>query len=328
MGLKAEPDFQLTLGDEDVTARVRDRLLSLTVTDNSGEESDTLEVRLDDRDNAIETARRGAVLSLSIGYEGDGLFHMGKFTVDEVTVEGPPDVLIIQAKAADMREGFKAQRTRSFTATTIGAIVADIASDHRLTPAVAAELASVVIVHRDQTNESDLHFLTRLGRDFGAVAAPKDGKLVFAPIGTGLSVSGAAMDVVTLDRRDLTRWSGKEADRNSQGSVKARWRDHRAARTEYATAGSGDPVKTLRPTYRDEATARAAAEAALGRADRDRAEVELILPGRAVIVAQTPIEVTGLRPELSGRWIAKTVTHTLAFEGAGFTTTVTGSRAA
>lgn len=326
MGLKARPDFKLTIGESDLTATFRDRLLTITVVDNSGEESDTLEIVLDDRDNVIESPRRGVVLGVSLGYVGDGLYYIGRFTVDETEPSGPPDLLIVRAKAADMREGLKVQRSRAYDDTTIGAIVADIAAEHDLTPAVSAELASVVIVHRDQTNESDLHFLTRLGRDYGAVAAPKDGRLVFAPQGTGLSASGQELDTVALGRRDLTSWRGVSADRDNQGSVRARYRDLRAARTRYATAGSGSPVKTLRHTFRDEASAKAAAQAELARTGRASNGVELVMPGRPAIVAQTPIEVSGLRAELSGRWIATTVQHALDFDSAGFVTTVTGSR--
>ena len=327
MGLKARPDFRIAIGDQDLTARVRDRMSSLAVTDNSGEESDQLEIVLDDRGNAIESPRRGAVLSVSIGYVGDGLYHMGRFTVDEVEPQGPPDLLIIRAKAADMREGFKAQRSRAFRQTTIGAIVAGIAAEHGLTAATAPALAGIAIPHRDQSNESDLHFLTRLGRDFGAVAAPKDGKLLFVPVSTGVTASGASLDVVTLARADLTRWRGISADRESQGAVRARYRDAGAGRTRFATAGSGQPVKTLRSLYRDQATAKAAAEADLMRAKGASNGVELTLPGRPSILAQTPIEISGLRADLSGRWIARTVQHVIDFGGDGFNTTITAAKA-
>ena len=232
----------------------------------------------------------------------------------------------IRAKAADMREGLKAQRSRAFRATTIGAIVASIAAEQGLTPATAPALAAVVIAHRDQANESDMHFLTRLARDYGAVAAPKDGRLLFVPSAAGAAASGRALDVVSLARTDLTSWRGIAADRDSQGAVRARYRDAQAGRTRFATAGGGQPVKTLRGLHRDQATARAAAEAELARTNRASSGVELTLPGRPSILAQTPIEVAGLRPDLSGRWVATTVQHALDFASAGFLTTITGSR--
>lgn len=322
MGLR--PDFRLTLGDQDLTAKIAARLLTLNVRDNSGDEADELELTLDDRDNAIEAPRRGVVLSLSLGWAGELLTPIGAFTVDECEPSGPPDLLTIRAKAADMREGAKAQRSRSFRDTTIGAIVSRIATENGLTPAVAEPLASIQIGHRDQANESDLHFLTRLGRDYGAVAAPKDGRLVFAPAGTGLSASGQTLEAVVLDRTrgDLLSWRGLSADRSSHGSVRARWRDAGAARTRRVTAGSGDPSKTLSRIYPNEAAARAAAEAELARLGRAGNGVSLTLPGRAEIFAQTPVETRGLRPELTGRWIAETVEHAVDWSTSAFVTTV------
>lgn len=326
MGLK--PDFRLVVGDADYTARIRSRLMSITVTDNDGETADSLTLTLDDADNAIEAPRNGAVLSVSLGYAGEMLFHLGQFTVDECEPEGPPDILTVRASSADMRASLKAQKSRSFRDATIGVTVARIATDNGLEAVCAPDLAARTIAHIDQGNESDMHFLTRLGRNHGAVAAAKDGKLLFAPAATGVSASGKPLDVVTLDRAkgDLIRWRALSADRDATGTVRARWRDTASARTRYARAGSGDPVKTLRNTYPTQAAAKAAAEAELAKAGRAQNGIELEIIGRAEILAQTPINVIGLRPELSGQWITETAEHTADFTGAGFTTRITTRR--
>lgn len=328
MGLKAEPDFSLTIGGADATDRIRDRLLSLTVTDNSGEEADEIEITLDDRDNAIETPRRGVDIDVSLGWAGEELIPIGRFTVDEVEPSGPPDQLVIRGKAADMRASFKAPKTRAWRETTIQAIVSRIASEHGLQPAVAQALGGQAIAHRDQSNESDLHFLTRLGRDYGAVAAPKNGRLVFAPAGEGTSASGQALPSVALARNELISWRGVAADRESVGKVRARYRDQAAARTRYAEAGDGEPVRTLRHLHRDQAAAQAAAQAELSRTQRAENGIELTLPGRAELAAQVPMTVSGLRPEMSGAWIASRVEHRMDFASGGFTTVVTGEKPA
>lgn len=328
MGLKVTPDCAIVAGGSDVSARLRDRLIAITVTDNSGEEADTLEIELDDRGYEIEAPRRGVTLGVSLGYRGDPLLYIGSFVVDEVEPAGPPDRLIIRAKSADMRDSLKAARSRAWRDTTVGEIVSSIAAEHGLSPAVAAQLAATAVAHRDQTNESDLHFLTRLGRDFGAVAAAKDGRLVFAPAGAGQSASGQALPTVTLDRADLLEWRGLQEDRDDAGKVRARWRDMGAARTRYAEAGSGEPVKTLRQTYPDQGAAQAAADAEYQRLTRGEAGIELRVRGRPELLAQTPFEVTGLRPELNGRWIAETVEHVQDYGYGGFTTRLTGARPA
>lgn len=325
MGLRVEPACLLEIGGQDVTARFTPRLLSITVTDNSGEAADEVEIELDDRGYVLEEPRRGAALTVHLGWVGEPLHPAGRFVVDESWPEGPPDILKIKGKAADMRGGLKATRSRAWRETTVGEIVKTIAGEHELTPAVSAELAGVAITHRDQAGESDLNFLTRLGRDLGAVAAPKGGALVFAPAASAASPTGKRLSTVTLDRMDLTSWRGVGADRSAYGTVKARYPNRATGRNAFAVAGSGDPSRTLRNTYPDQAAALAAAEAELARLGREEGGVELTLPGRAEIAAQTPIVLTGLRPSLSRRWIATTVVHRLDWASGGFTTTVTAN---
>lgn len=321
----AEPACLIEMDGRDVTALMRDRLLSITVTDNDGEQADEVEIELDDRGYAVPEPPRGAIMTVALGYVGAPLWPVGRFTVDEAWPEGPPDRLLVKGKAADMRQGLKAARRRAWRDTTVGGIVEAIAAEHGLDPAVAPDLAARPVAHLDQAGESDLHFLTRLGRDHGATAAPKGGALVFAPGASGLSATGKALEAITLDRRDLIDWKGVSADREGYGTVRARYRDLGSARTVYATAGGGDPVRTLRNTYADEAAAKAAAEAELSRLGRAAGGVELTLPGLPALMAQTPIILTGLRPSLSRRWIATTVTHRLDWSSGGFVTTVAAS---
>lgn len=315
----------IQVGGRDITALVQDRLTTITVTDNSGDQSDEIEIELDDRGYAIEEPPHGAELTVALGYVGSGLHPVGRFTVDETWPEGPPDVLKIKGKAADMRAGLKAAKSRAWRETTVGDIVATIAGENGLEPAVSDDLAAIPVQHRDQAGESDLHFLTRLGREHDAVAAPKGGKLVFAVPASGQSASGQALDEIVLDRKDLTNWRGVSADRDSYGTVRARYRLVGENRTAYASAGSGDPTRTLRTTYPDEAAAKSAAEAELARLGRTTGGVELTMPGRPDIAAQQPIRLTGLRPSLSRRWIATTVVHRLDWTSGGFVTTVTAT---
>ena len=48
------PDFEVWAAGVNITSQVKDRLISLTVTDEAGFKSDAVEIALDDRDNAIE----------------------------------------------------------------------------------------------------------------------------------------------------------------------------------------------------------------------------------------------------------------------------------
>ena len=60
-------------------------------------------VRIDDRDSAVSLPSRGASIEVFLGYNGSALNRLGRYTVDEVELSGPPDTLVIRGKASDMR---------------------------------------------------------------------------------------------------------------------------------------------------------------------------------------------------------------------------------
>lgn len=321
MGLSLhQPAFTLTVAGEDRTGVIAGRLQALKVTDTIHHKGDELTLTIDDADNAVATPAHGAVISLSIGYVDGELVDQGQFTVDETEPSGPPDVLEVRAKSADMRASLKAQKSRAWRATTVGAIVRQVAGEHGLTPQVGDALGGVAVAHRDQAGESDLHFLTRLGRENDAVAAPKAGKLVFAPKGQAVSASGKPLDPLVLDRTDLTSWKAVSADRQKHGRVRARHRDAAGAADVYEEAGDADPTLTLRHLHPDAATARQAAHATHSRLKRQAHGVELELPGRPDAFAGRPMQLTGLRDGLSGVWIISKAEHEIDFRGAGYVT--------
>lgn len=317
------PDWRLLADSVDVTARLRDRLIRLTVTDEAGLESDALEIELDNRDGAIAVPRAGAALSLSLGWRGRGLHPMGLFVVDEIRSTSPPRTMTVAAKAADVRASYKAPRTKSWHDTTLGHIVTEIAGRHGLAPAVAAELAAVRIMHLDQTAESDMALLTRLARQYDAVAKPTNGRLVFAPRGTATSVGGRPLPSVTMSLADgLSSWSATLSDRGRHGSVTAHWHDAGAADRRRVTVGDGDPPLVLPHAYPSEVEARAAATAKLQALSRGTAKLSLSCPGRPELAAETRLTLTGLDEAADGVWTVTKVEHTLS--AAGLVTRVEG----
>lgn len=94
--------FQIIANARDITDLLKDRLISLQLTDRSGLQSEECEIRLDDRDDRIAFPRKCVLLRISLGWEGQGLSFMGAYTVDEIEFSGPPRTLTIRGKPADM----------------------------------------------------------------------------------------------------------------------------------------------------------------------------------------------------------------------------------
>ena len=315
-----KPVFSIVAnGRQDATDRIRQRLLSLTVTDEAGRQSDTAEIRLDDRDGVIELQPTGAELEISLGFDGGKETVTGRYTVDEIELEGPPDSMTIRARGADMRSNLKAQRTRSWDDVSIGDLVASIAADHGLEPRVGRPFRAVRISHLDQTDESDMHLLTRLARDYDAVAKPARGRLLFVSRGEAESATGKSMPTIRIRPEDAGKWRVTLADRREYRSVRAHWRESRDAMRMRETAGSGEPSFTLRRLYPTAGEARAAARAKLAALKRGTARLSVTLvPGNPLAAAESQLELTGFRTGVDGLWACRTVRHVL--DGGGYST--------
>lgn len=318
------PDFRITLEGKDLTSTIEPRLLGLTVTECRQDEADTLDLTLDDHDNHLAIPQRGAVLEVSIGWLGSPLTSKGKFTVNEVEHAGAPDTITIRARSASMTKGMGERQEKSWHKQTIGAIVAAIAGKYSLKPAVGAALGKIQIPHIDQTNESDMSFLTRLAKRYDAVMTVKNGSLLFMPIGEGRTASGQQLQVLAIARSDGDQHRYHIAERENYAGVKARYYtgNKQATKDEIVGGESEKNLKVLPEVYPTQAEAKAAAEAEYKRTQRSQATMDYTLAlGRAEIFPELPVTVSGFKPEIDATaWLVKRVRHSIG-EG-GFTSSL------
>lgn len=315
MNAYPKPSYRITLDGTDITPRINGRLISLTLREQRGLEADQLDITLADHDGQLAIPPRGVKLQLAFGWQDEGLIDKGSFTVDEVQHTGTPDQLTIRARSADMRGQLPGKRTQSWHDVTLGEIVTTIAGRNRLEPVVAAALNGIRIGHIDQTDESDLNFLTRLGERYDAIAAIKAGRMLFTVAGQGLTASGRAMPAITLTRRDGDQHRYSVTNRDAYSGVKAYWNDTRGAERQTVLAGTEENTKQLRPTYATEDDARAEWQ----RIQRGLAEFELTLArGRADLLPETPLTLAGFKPQIDATaWLVSEVTHSLNDGGFG-----------
>lgn len=317
----AGQDLRGTLYDEaaalmDITAKVRPRLVSLTLSEKRGGEADQLDIVLDDTDGLLALPAIGAVLKLQLGWKQGsdvtaGLVDKGSFTVDEVQHAGPPDQVTIRARSADFTGALKVRREQSWHGTTLGAIVTDIAGRQKLTARCAPSLAGIAVEGQHQSRESDMALLRRLGREHDAVATIKGGALILAPIGADNTASGKALPALSLTRRAGDTHTYRVAKREAAEGVSAGWHDRKGARRQFVTIGEANEAKKLSRTYATEADARAAVQAAKARADRDPVSLDWTLAlGRADIYPGRKARVSGFKGAIDAvEWTLTEVTH-------------------
>ncbi len=333
------PAFRLELGERDLTEDLRPRLVALTVTEARGEEADQLDLTLSDHDGRLALPVRGGLITLALGWKGRALVNKGRFKIDEVEHTGAPDVVTIRARSADFTDALRVRRERSWSETTLGQVIGDLAAGNGLEARISSDLAGRAVPHLAQSRESDANLLTRLGRQYDAAATVKAGRLIFVPVGAGETARGQALPGLTLTRRDGDRHSYKAVDREAYAGVSASYHDvargHRGTVQIPASSGSrsdsaadGDQaeeageMKRLRRTFASEADARTHAEAEVTRLARGAAEMSLSLAlGRPELYPEQRVQVLGIKPEIdAARWLIKSAAHTLSGQGEGLTT--------
>lgn len=308
------PTYRLTVAGQDITPKFNARLERLSLTEGRQNQADQLDITLLDHDGLLAIPRKEAEIALQLGWVGQPLVDKGLFVVDEVEHSGTPDKVTIRARAADMGSQLRARQETSWHGTSLGAIVGVLAGRNQLTHKVDPRLAAIAVQHLDQTNESDMHFLTRLARLYDAVATVKKKHLLFMPINGTQNSQGQGLPTIHITRQsgDQHRWASSERD--AFDGVRAYWSDNVGGKRKEVYAGKKDGrLKTLKETYASEADALEAAKAERQRIARGMATLDLTLAtGNPELMAQSPVTVQGFKPEIDGQdWLVAEVTHTL-----------------
>ena len=310
----------------DISALVNERLVSLEVTDEAGIVSDGFELVLDDRDFAVAIPLTGATLSIALGYVGEAMVPMGVYSVDEIESGGRANKMTLRGKSADMSASMKSQRKQSWHKTTLGKVLSEIAARNKLKEAFADEYKKIAIDHLDQSYESDIALLTRLAEQYGAVGKPSGGYLVFVKRGASVNAKGEPLPVVSVDLSadGFSSWSCSEQERSYYGSVRAYWNDKRNPKKDNSvTVGKAEPLKLIKTPFKDQASAKAAAQAELERGALGRYSLNVSMLGNPLIVAESTINVTGIKPECCGEWVVTSVRHSVP---GAYTTSFTACR--
>lgn len=332
------PAFNVLMGGKALTV-LDEKLISLELTDNRGFNADELTISVDDSQGDIELPPRGAELSVSLGWQGEPLIYKGIYVVDEVSHSGPPDRIDITARSADFRDEFNVKREVSWHDVTVERVVSAIAHRYKLKPIISEQLMSAEIDHADQTQESDMSFLTRMADILGAIATVKNGCLLFILPGGGVSANGKALPEFAITRSSGDRHSFRIADRDAYTGVQAYWLDLDFGKKKKVTvrkrkkttekkprsssregdyiAGEDGNVFVLRTTYSSEIAAQRAAAAKWQQLQRGAAEFNLTLAyGRADLYPEMHGTVTGFKEAIDNQdWIIAKATHSIDDNG-------------
>ena len=278
---------------------------------------------INDRDSAVSLPSRGASIEVFLGYSDTALTRLGRYTVDEVELSGPPDTLVIRGKASDMRGSGKTTRSGSWENVSLTSIVNDVAARNGWQPVCPV---ATVVPRADQLNESDFNFITRLARQYDCTAKVADGKLLILQRQAGQSASGKVLGAITLTRSDVSRWQFRLADRSTHKAVSTQHQDKKTGKLAIITLDNDQvpdglpPLHTDRHIYPNKSAAEQAAKARLSAFNRSTAAVRLEMPGRTDLFAERSINAQGFKSGLDGEYLVDSVEQ--VFTQSGWTTTV------
>lgn len=303
------PAFKILAGGIDVTGGINDRLVELVVVDHDGNKADEVTIILDDRDFALAVPKKGKLLGVWLGYLETGLAFMGQFKVNRVQrrfVKDQGAVMEITGKSADLKDGMKSQRTGQYVDKTLGEIVEEAARRHGLGVQVSPKLAKLKRSPEYQTEESDLHMLTRLAKDHDAIFKVSAGKMLF------LARDEIDLATVALTRGDFTECTVESDDRADHKKASAHYHDRGEAKRKIESDEGGEGGEfTLRHPYATKELATACAKAKKQQLERAGKTLNGKGPGRTDLLGGTPV-VTVIGAHLyDGRWRIKTATHRL-----------------
>nr|WP_255460930.1 contractile injection system protein, VgrG/Pvc8 family [Novosphingobium sp. ERN07] len=303
-----------------MAAKIDPRFLDLTLTEKRGDEADELSLTLHNHDGRLAAPSTGRMLTLALGWRSGGpstgLVGKGRFKVDEVEESGPPDVITIRARSADLGGNYRKRRTKVWRDTTLGAVIDAIATRYGVASMVHPDLRGAAIAVLEQHGKSDMAFVMDLGSRFDALATWKDRRLILMPVGARTTASGKAIPTLTLTRRDGWTWRFSRADRSQNDGAEAEWHDKGTGKRRKVTTGGQNPKK-LKRVYASHAEADQAVKAAAGKGKRgaftfdyDLAEADMQIQPNA------HVKLSGWNARIDGTvWLVESVETSLGAGG-------------
>ena len=300
-------------------ALLNQRLISWEHIDAAGFESDQLTLTID-LEGLEGLPSLGGKIGLMVGYRETEMVDKGQFKVTRLTPTLFPFRLTLVATAApfskDDETGFKQRRTASHGPTTLGGLFRELVLQHDFSPRVAPEISLIKIDHVDQSNETDMGFLTRLAKKYNVIAKPYDDVYVLARPGQTKSLSGKILPNVTLSVTSNNR-PGDHAFISATLEESAR-EQAKGCKTCFVDAATGvlrwietglAPFKTIRQKQPNEAEAIAVGEGEVRKMLRHKYKVKITCPGDPRLAAEGLVLLDDTWPDfMRGRWSIDKVT--------------------
>ena len=318
---------RLTFDGVDISTDINRYLQSLSYTDNEQDETDDLQLTLDDREgvwlgNWLNTpgASKGAELAAVIvqkNWNSDGkdrVLDCGTFQIDSVDGSGPPSKVTIKGGSIPYTSTVRTQKkTKAWEKIKLSGIANEIAGKNGL--ACMFESAfDPFYTRKEQVQESDITFLQRLCKAAG-ISLKVTAKMIVL-FDAAAYEKKSAVRTIKRGAADVKRYSFNTSFHDaSYSSCHVTYTDPSSGATYEATYKAPDAdtsesaqVLEIKEKVSSNAEAKTLAEKRLREKNGQQFTASFTLVGDAGLVAGVTVTVKGYGA-FDGKYIVESATH-------------------
>jgi len=318
--------YKIIWAGKEVTKDVSPFITELIYTDHLHGKSDEIQIIFEDRDSKWKSVwypQKGDIVQVSIGIieNNEKWLNCGKFQIDELEYNGPPDIINVKGLATFVSEPLRQSRTHSWENSTLSKILTDIAKRNKLKPVISIN-PDINFKRIDQKNETDLSFAKTLCEKYGyCIKIDSERLIVTKPEEleknkTIRDISRASSEIISF------RFSTKTCETYKACEVKY-WDPVKKKEIKYIEKAnnvkSGSILK-LSERFENKKQAIERAKAALKDKNKWECESEITLLGDPYCVAGANVNVSGFG-NLDGKYLIEEARHTLN-KSSGYTTSI------
>lgn len=314
-------DIVITYKGADISFDLKPYLKSFTFTDCASGEADTISLGIADHEGKWidawfpeKTDEIKAVIDVrDWNREGDEWpLDCGKFTVDDVSFEGPPTTLTLRAISAPVSESWNCRKnTKLWEKTTLQSIAAQIAADAGV--GLAYEGDAVPIKVLEQSEETDMEFLQKLCDDYGLAMKVYSDRLIIYDE----EIYEARATVAKLTNLDVISWSGNTTLTGIADGATVKYKDPKTGKKltyEYTAENKSGRASHKLHESNEKADslddAKRKAKALVRQANRDETTMTLTMDAHKGLFSTSCVDISGFG-KFDGKYFIDKVSHNL-----------------
>ncbi|HKM19358.1 MAG TPA: hypothetical protein VJY14_04765 [Aliarcobacter sp.] len=307
------PKYLIYINGTDTTDVIFDKLISMSIVDNANNESDELDISVSGN---FTRPKYEDEIKVYLGY-GIDVSLVGLYKVQRTSKNFTQ--LSISATSVDFSDSFKVKRHVTYENVSIKQIVSQVAARHGLE--VKCDYDDLYVLSQAQTNESDMHFINRLAKEYNAIFNVKDKTLYFVK---KIKDGGKSEDLPRygIDVNYCSSINIEHSNTTLYNSCEVSWHDTKENKTikRYYPKSAEEPILKLRGSFKNEALAIERAKAQLEKANQGLIKGSLKKEGELIFAGGVVNLVNNIDLDSSEYQITK-VTHNLSKQS-GWTTTI------